>query len=455
MIHRLLLFGALSIPAALPAQEITGDWKGTLKAGSTELHLALHIAKTGPGFKATLDSLDQGANGIPVSAVSLQGSKVMLKVDAVGGSYEGALSADGASIQGTWTQGQPLPLTFTRIKDAAELKPPKRPQEPVKPYPYREEEVAYDNKSAGIRLAGTLTLPQGKGPFPAVLLITGSGPQDRDESIMGHKPFLVLADHLTRKGIAVLRVDDRGMGKSGGAATMATATTADFATDVEAGLAYLKSRPEVNAKKIGLLGHSEGGVIAPMVASRNPDVAFIVMLAGTAVPGDQIIVEQVRLLALAGGASPEQAGAAAVQQKQVLAIVEQEKDPAALQKKLKEGPLASLQDSQLVTAIKSLTSPWYLYFLKYDPAPALAKVKCPVLALDGDKDTQVSAKQNLPVIRKTLEAAGNKDFEAVELPGLNHLFQTAKTGAVAEYSQIEETISPAVLEKISSWIFKH
>ncbi|MBZ5581282.1 MAG: alpha/beta fold hydrolase [Acidobacteriia bacterium] len=441
MTRRSLLLAALCIPAALPAQDIAGDWKATLKAGAAEFRLALHIAKADTGFKATLDSLDQGVNGIPVSGISFQESKLKLKVDAVAGSYEGALSADGASIQGTWTQGQPLPLTFTRVKDAAELKPPRRPQEPVKPYPYREEEVSYENKSAGIRLAGTLTLPQGKGPFPAVLLITGSGAQDRDESLMGHKPFLVLADYLTRKGIAVLRVDDRGMGQSGGAATMATATTADFATDVEAGLAWLKTRPEVNARKIGLLGHSEGGVIAPLVASRNPDAAFIVMLAGTAVPGDQVIVEQVRLLATASGATPQQAEQAAAKQKEVLALVKQEKDAATLRKKLQEGPLAEVPGAQADAALQSLTSPWYRYFLEYDPAPALAKVKCPVLALDGGKDTQVSAKQNLPVIRKTLEAAGNKDFEALEMPGLNHLFQTAKTGAVTEYAQIEETAS--------------
>ena len=269
---------AQTAATAANAQKATpsGDWQGTLSAGGQDLHLILHIAQAADGaFKATLDSVDQGANGIPISSMSLKDDKMVFAVDAVHGSYEGKISADGSMIEGTWSQGQALPLTFKKIADSAkQLAKPVRPQDPVKPYPYHEEDVVYDNKSAGNKLAATLTLPQGKGPFPAVVLITGSGPQDRDESLLGHRPFLVLADYLTRKGIVVLRADDRGIGKSTG--TFATATTTDFATDAEAGIAYLKTRPEVNAHKIGLIGHSEGGIIAPMVAARNHDVAFIV-----------------------------------------------------------------------------------------------------------------------------------------------------------------------------------
>ena len=443
-ILRIAALAALVLPAM--AQDISGDWQGTLKAGGAELHLRLHFAKTATGgFTGTMDSVDQGANGIPIASVSLTGSKLKLDVKAIMGVYEATLSADGKSLSGTWTQGgQPFPLVFERFA-AQSLR---RPQEPVKPYPYQEQEVEYQNKTAGIRLAATLTTPQGKGPFPAVLLIPGSGAQDRNETVFGQHPFWVLADYLTRKGIVVLRADDRGVGKSGG--SLDTCTTADLATDAEAGLAYLKTRAEVNPRKMGLLGHSEGGVIAPMVAARNPDVAFIVMLAGPGVPGDQVVAEQVRITAKLSGASDEQANAAVGMERDMLDMVKQEKDPAALEAKLKQKFGPAIPDDQ----VKALTSPWYRYFISYDPAPALAKVKVPVLALDGEKDTQVPAKANLPVIRKTMEASGNKDFEVVEMPGLNHLFQTAKTGGVGEYEQIEETMSPAALEKVAAWILK-
>jgi pimeloyl-ACP methyl ester carboxylesterase len=269
---------------------------------------------------------------------------------------------------------------------------------------------------------------------------------------MGHKPFLVLSDYLTRKGIAVLRADDRGVAKSGG--TFATGTTADFATDVEAGVAYLKTRSEVNPHKIGLIGHSEGGIIAPMVAARNPDVAFIVMMAGSGVPGDEILVAQTMLISEAGGMKHEEAEQNGAEERAVLGIVKLEKDQAVAEKKLREALAGKIPQAQMDAQIKQTTSPWFRYFLSYDPAVALTKVKCPVLAIGGSKDLQVPPKQNLPAIRKALEAGGNKDFEVDELPGLNHLFQTAGTGAPSEYAGIEETIAPAALEKISSWILR-
>ena len=326
---------------------------------------------------------------------------------------------------------------------------PKRPQDPVKPYPYRAEDLTYANAGAGIHLAATLTIPNGKGPFPAVVLITGSGQQDRDESLMGHKPFLVLSDYLTRKGIAVLRSDDRGAGGSGG--DFGAATTADFATDVEAAVAYLKTRREVDPHRIGLAGHSEGGVIAPMVAARNRDIAFIVMLAGPGVSGDRIIVAQVVAGAEAAGMSHEAAAAAGVQQKRILDLVEQEKDTQVIREKL-GAELKGMPAAQVDNIVKQMTSPWYRYFLTYDPAPALRRVTCPVLALNGEKDTQVPPNLNLPAIRKALEEGRNKNFEVDELPGLNHLFQHAKTGAVSEYAQIEETFAPEALDKIAAWI---
>lgn len=438
-------------PKPAAPSDIDGTWLGTLDAGGLKLRLAFHITNTADGLTATWDSLDQNVKGLPVTSVTREGASLRMEMKASGATFAGKINKDLNVIDGTFTQaGTPLPLVLKRVKDEAELRAPapqpKRPQNPVKPYPYREEELTYENGQAGIKLAATLTIPQGKGPFPAVVLITGSGPQDRDETVMGHKPFLVLADYLTRKGIAVLRADDRGIAKSGG--NFATATAADFATDTEAGIAFLKTRSEVNPLKIGLIGHSEGGIIAPMVAARNHDVAFVVMMAGSGVRGDQILVAQVAAGNEAVGMSHAAAEKAGAAEREILTVLESEKDPA----KLRPALARWIPPDQLDGQIAKLNSPWFRYFLEYDPAPALRKVTCPVLAINGEKDTQVPPKQNLPAIRKALEEGGNRHFEVTELPGLNHLFQTAKTGAVLEYQQIEETVSPAVLEKIANWI---
>ncbi len=447
-----LAFRRAPAPKPAASSDIDGTWSGTLDTGAIKLRMVFHIVNTGDGLTATADSPDQNVTGIPVTSITRDGSTFKLEMKQINGAFEGKISADLLTIEGTWTQGgRGLPLTLRRVKDAAELER-RRPQTPVKPYPYREEEVAYENRAAGIRLGATLTIPQGKGPFPAVVLITGSGPQDRDESLMGHRPFLVLADHLARKGIMVLRADDRGIGKSGGNPT--TATTADFAGDAEAGIAHLKTRPETDTRKLGLIGHSEGGDIAAMVAARNPDVSFIVLLAGSGVPGDELLPAQVTALMEASGKSRQEAEQSAAQEREVLALVERETDNTVIQNKLRELASGKMTDAQLNLQLKQLQSPWFRYFLEYDPAAALRKVKCPVLALIGEKDRQVPPGQNLPAIRKALEAGGNQRFEVDELPGLNHLFQTARTGSPTEYSEIEETMSPVALERISGWILK-
>jgi pimeloyl-ACP methyl ester carboxylesterase len=446
--------GGIAAKAAKPAKpsDIDGDWLGTLDTGMGKLRLLLHLINTEDGLTATMDSLDQGANGLPVTSIARTGASLKFEMKGIGGAYDGTISADLSTFNGTWTQGgKSWPLAFKRVRNAAELEL-RRPQNPVKPYPYREEEVSYSNPTAKIELAATLTIPPGKGPFPAVLLIVGSGPHDRDETLMGHKPFVVLADYLTRKGIAVLRADKRGVGKSGG--DYSKAVMADFASDAEAGVAYLKTRVEVNSHKIGLVGHSEGGIEAPMAATHDPDVAFIVMMAGPGVPGDEILQQQVVLIGRAAGKSQEEVEKDAAIQKEVLATVKKDEDDAALEKDLRAVMAGKVPEAQMGMQIKIVSSPWFRDFLRYDPAATLSKVTCPVLDINGEKDLQVPPEQNLPAIRKALAAGGNKNFEVVELPGLNHLFQTAKTGGVDEYGDIEETMSPVALEKVASWILK-
>ncbi len=435
-------------PSAKPS-DIDGAWLGTLEySQGMTLRVVAHIANTADGLTVTMDSPDQGATGIP-AIITRNGATVKLEVKSVGAVFEGRIGQGLDAIGGTFTQnGLPLPLTLKRVREGASLELA-RPQNPVKPYPYREEDVTYENPAAGIRLAATFTIPQGKGPFPAVLLVCGSGSHDRDETLLGHKPFLVLSDYLTRQGIAVLRADKRGVGKSGG--NPATATSADFATDAEAGVAWLKTRAEVDPRNIGILGHSEGGAIAPMVAARHRDVAFIVMLAGPGVRGDELLPAQVMAGNEAAGMSHEAAVKTGAMERDALKAIETEKDPARLREKL----AASMPKEELDRQWNTLLSPWFRYFLEYDPGAELRKVACAVLALNGQKDTQVVAKQNLPAIRAALEAGGNKRFETVEFPGLNHLFQTARTGAVSEYAQIEETMAPVVLAKIAGWILHH
>ena len=432
-------------PAPKPAKpsDIDGDWLGTLDSGMGKLRLVLHITNTEDGLTATMDSLDQNANGLPVNSITRTGTELKFEMKSIGGSYDGTIGADLGTISGTWTQmGKTFPLVLKPVKNKSELEL-KRPQTPVKPYPYHEEEVSYSNPAAKIELAATLTIPPGKGPFPAVLLMSGSGPHDRDETLMGHKPFLVLADYLTRKGIVVLRADKRGVGKSTG--DYSQAVMADFASDAEAGVAYLKTRAEVDPHKIGLVGHSEGGIEAPMAAVQDPDVAFIVLMAGTGVRGDELLAEQVQLLEKAGGRSQADVDKDVATQREILALVKKDNDDAALEKDLRAMMAGKESDVEIALQIKLVSSPWFRGLLDYDPVPTLSKVTCPVLAINGEKDLQVPPDMNLPPIRKALAAGGNKNSEVDELPGLNHLFQTAKTGdmvsSISPYSPIPPVLA--------------
>jgi pimeloyl-ACP methyl ester carboxylesterase len=403
--------------AAMSEEKLQETWKSIItQAGS---------------FKSQLSSVHQKSGEYDVYITTCQFERVALDVQLV------------------FNQKQQISGLF--FKPAASTN---RPQEPKKPYPYHEEEVTYKSMEPGITLAGTLTVPKSGGPFPAVVLISGSDAQNRDEELMGHKPFLVLADYLTRRGIAVLRFDDRGVGGSSG--DFSSATSENFAQDVMGGVSYLKSRKKINHTQIGLIGHSEGGVIAPMVASISSDIAFIVMMAGTGVNGEEILKLQAELLIRANGTSEELIKENTKVQEMMFDIIKTTTDKEAAKKKAREAlsDIKPIIKDVALAQMDSAMTPWMRYFISYEPKTVLEKVKCPVLAINGEKDLQVSPQQNLPEIEKALKAAKNKDFKTIELPGLNHLFQTCKTGSVTEYAQIEETISPTVLELISSWILE-
>jgi len=434
-----------------------GVWQGALEGNGMRLRLQLHVAHDDQWqLVAALDSPDQGVSGLPAIKVSQKDAVFHFEIPVVNGVYDGTLNSAKSAITGTWAQNDAeRKLVFQRSDQLLELL---RPQNPVRPYPYKEEEISFGNAKAKISLAGTLTLPSGRGPFPAAILITSAGPQDRDESLGGHRPFLVLADHLTRKGIAVLRFDKRGIGKSTG--DYANATMEDFTADTAAALAYLKTRKEVDPKKIGLIGHSEGGLIPPMLATNSQSVAWIVLLAGPGMKGEDVLLLQSELILRAAGVSDGEVARTIEFNKQTYALVREEKDPATLEAKLMElvrttSVGAALPPAAVQAQVRLLVSPWFRFFLDYDPVPALQKTLCPLLALNGEKDLQIPPKENLAKIQKAVEDAGNHDFQTTELPGLNHLFQHAPTGSPTEYGGILETMAPEALNAVSDWVLKH
>ncbi len=444
---------------AVSAQDITGQWNGILKIPGTPLRLVFNVTQTGSGYSSTLDSPDQGAKGIPVSNTTFEDSLLIFEVSNLNIVYKGTWKGD--DIEGTFKQGeQTFPLNLSR--KPVEKPVVKRPQEPVKPYPYHAEDIAFRNADANITLAGTLTLPNKDGNFPGVVLITGSGTQNRDEELFGHKPFLVIADYLTRNGIAVLRYDDRGFGQSQG--DFSKATSSDFAKDVESAVAYLKTRKEIDPVKIGLIGHSEGGIVAPMVASISKDISFIILLAGTGIRGDSLLLLQQEAIAKASGMPEQRIQETKDINRKAFDMVLQSANTETLKANLTgyikqvlqhnpaEIPNGMTEDAFAALQVNQLTSPWMQYFIKYDPATALQKVTCPVLALNGEKDLQVPAKENLHAIETALKKGGNRKATIVPLPGLNHLFQDCTTGLPNEYATIEETFSPVALDRITRWI---
>jgi pimeloyl-ACP methyl ester carboxylesterase len=438
---------------------IEGNWQGVLKVAGNTIALLFTIITNSEGhFKATLINPNQGKK-VPASKISFDNEQLYIQVNPIGGEFKGIYQSSSKKIIGTWSQaGQQFETTLERINEIPKIK---RPQEPVKPYPYIEEEVHYNNIQGKISLSGILTYPKDSLNSPAVILISGSGALDRDETIFGHKPFLVLADYLTKREIAVLRVDDRGVGETTG--NYFESTNSDFSSDVIAGINYLKTRKEINRKSIGLIGHSEGGVIAPLVASTSTDVSFIVLMAGPGLPLEQILYKQGELIGRSENLSEDLIIKQRVLQEKIFSIIKKEKDLKIAKKKLekifsetlkdmKHENLPLLSQGSIEAQIKYMLSPWFRDFLTYDPKISLTKVHCPVLALNGEKDLQVPAKDNLTMIKQILKSSGNINYKVEELKNLNHLFQTAKTGALNEYSEIEETISPLALKVIGDWI---
>lgn len=436
----------LSIYYTLPAQEITGQWNGVFEVQGMKLRLMFHIEKLHGLYKATMASPDQGAKDIPVTAIRFNDNNLKIEVKNISFMYDGILKND-TLIEGSFTQmGNTFPLNLT--KNIIEIR---RPQEPKQPYSYISEDIKFDNKKANIALAGTLTYPKKGNHFPAVVLITGSGPQDRNEEIMGHKPFLVISDYLTCQGIAVLRYDDRGVGESGG--DFSIATTKDFASDAMAAFEYLKTRKEINPRKIGLIGHSEGGIITFMLASEYKDIAFIVSMAGTAINGNDLLREQRQMISAAAGVS-----STAFDQNEILiqelndiiskhTLAEIKQNAGIYIDSLFPEELSGEQKKVYEQQLIRMASPWMQYFITYDPGKDIPPINCPILAINGQKDLQVNADTNLNKIKIL-----NPDATVKKYPGLNHLFQHCKTGMPNEYSQIEETISSEVLADITKWI---
>lgn len=442
------------------AQDITGDWYGQIDVQGSKLRISFHVNEKDKTYATTMDSPDQMAFGIPTDETIVLNNNITISLKSMMIVFNGRLNKD--IIKGTFSQGgMDFPLILSHKKITKEKKKPKF-QEPTKPYPYKSEEITFVNKKANnITLSGTLTLPKNiKKPVVAIL-ISGSGPQNRDEEILDHKPFLVLADHLTNNGIAVLRYDDRGVAKSEG--TQNNATSADFATDVEAAITYLQTRKDIDTSKIGLIGHSEGGLIAPMVAANNDNVAFIVLLAGPGVNGAEVLKTQTKKAFELAGLTKKHIDFNNKVSEEIYNMVKIENDNNKLQiniidylnevKKVAPDSYAKeLTDTAIKIQAKTISSPWMTYFIKTNPKEFLNQVNCPVLAINGSKDIQVIADLNLSGIHSALKH--NDDVTVKKLEGLNHLFQTCETGAVNEYAKIKETFSPKALQIISNWINK-
>ena len=440
----LLLFVVLQSQA-----QIEGYWKGQIDLGVQKLEMGFDIKATDNGYSATLDVPGQGAKDIPVDETVFQNNRLQLTMSAMGASYSGELKDN--IIEGEFSQrGMAFPLNLERGEKETQQA---RPQDPQPPFNYHIEEVQFTNAKEGNTLTGTLTIPEGDGPFPAVVLVSGSGQQNRDEELMNHRPFWVIADYLTRNGIAVLRYDDRGVGGSEG--EVLNATSMDFSYDAEAAFDFLCQQKHIDASHVGILGHSEGGVINFMVASRRPEVAFLISLAGPAVNGIELLKAQQVAILRASGMTEEAIQFSSNANAQMFDVIAASNDRVEADSLLRQLVKGWGYSEELVEqTVGELASPWMYYFLKYDPTEAIVKTNCPALLLNGSKDLQVVASQNLPAYERIIAEYGKTNLTLQEMPGLNHLFQHCETGSPNEYFEIGETISPEVLEMMVEFVKK-
>lgn len=454
------IIAASVLAAAQPV--FVGNWLGSLDTGAAKLRVVFHVSAGPDGLIATFDSLDQNLVGASVRDLRVTGDTVRFGMPDLGASYEGTIAEDGLRLIGRFSQKGSVPVELRKV-DRVELLP--RPQQPRAPFPYTSLEIGYSSR--GSQLVGTLTVPSGPGPFPAVMLISGIGPQDRDATMAAHKPFWVVADYLTRRGIAVLRVDDRGVGKSEGAA--AGQTLDDIAVDVLSGLEFLKRQTAIDPERLGLIGHSEGGMVAPLAAVRSGDVKFLVTLAGLGVPGDEMLAAQAETLARAAGAKEDTITQNRAIQKVVFDVLRTEVDNRAASNRLTvafqnmKSDLPAAQrtlfespglEAAMQRRYAAVSAPDIRSVVLANPAEVFRQVKVPVLALNGAKDAQVPASLNLPAVAAALAAGGNTNFTVAVLPGLNHQFQTCGTCQPAEYGELEETFAPAALQILGDWIVR-
>lgn len=447
-----LLLSVCAISSSALAQGLVGDWIGQMN-GSFKVRI--HFERVSSGFSGKL--INPSGNETVLDQIASDGTHLHFAVNNLNLSYDGVWSDEEKAWKGNLTFQQIYPLVLKRAT-AEDMAPVvhKRPQEDAinaGPAPYVQREVHFNNFAGHNQLSGTLSLPNGEGPFPGVVLVSGTGHNTRDEDVWGHKVFLVLADALNRKGFAVLRYDKRGVGGSSG--DYDAATTTDFASDAEAAVTWLKTQAQIDANRVGVLGHSEGGIIAPAVAAADKSVAFVVMIAGPSISGDKLFVLQSAMTAKAYGAPDDYIARRKVfDQELYSAILSSPSELAALNRAkalVAEGVAEKIVDAnEAETLPKDDTRPWERYFLAYDPAPTLARLTVPVLVLNGSLDVQVPAKENLAAAREALKK--NSKATVMELAGMNHLLQDAKTGAPSEYNDIEETMSPTALKIITDWL---
>lgn len=438
------------MPAVPTISGLDGTWRAMLVRGATQLHLVLHVATSPHGTRAALDSPDMSLMNLEVADFSRADDRVHFRIPIAQVTFDGVLDTTRAQIHGTWQrEGQaPAVVSFAREEQ------PRPTESPQHRADYVTRTVRFPNPRANISLAGTLTFPNGAHQAPAVVLISGSGPEDRDESIFGQKPFATIADYLTRRGIIVLRYDDRGVGESTG--TFAGATIEDFVSDANAAVAFLQSRPEVDAHEIGLIGHSQGGVVGPLVAMRNPAIAYLVLLAAPATDMREMLLSQRRVAGILRGDRESALAQGEPLLNQLYAASASAPDRASAQARvssmLTPNVLAQLGVSSTPkdAIVGQLTGDWLRSLLRYDARATLQALTIPILALNGNLDRQVAASENIAAIRAA--TAKNPKVTARILPGLNHLFQPAHSGTIGEYAEIHEGFSPIALRMIGDWI---